>query len=226
MARHHRILPVIGTIAACTALSACGGSNAKSNPGLNQAPPVSSAVSTSPATSAAAPSTASSTTSSAAATSPSSAASSATTSMVDYAPSPDPADPTAAAVLKAYRAFSDVKVTMYNGMTFSKQLAYVATGKAVEVLTDGVSRLRQDGINYVGRPKSSPRVTSVAGDTATVSDCFGSPEWRPVYAIGPAKGKSAVAPGSTVTAHPVAVTLKRFQGVWFVADAVTDPKPC
>ena len=108
----------------------------------------------------------------------------------------------------------------------SIQLSYVATGKATEDLANSVNRLRQFGDHFTGKPTSRPTVTSVSGNTATVHDCFGGPDWRPVYSLGPNKDKYAGAPGTTVTTHPITVTLTQFQGTWLVTDAVTGSETC
>ena len=115
---------------------------------------------------------------------------------------------------------------MFNGPTYSKQLLNVASGKAAQDLTDEVTRFRGGNIHYAGRPGSRPSVTSVSGGTATVSDCFGSTKWIPVYSSGPNKDKSAVGDVSTAVPYPITATLKQFDGSWLVTDAVTGDKPC
>src|SRR6266568_2195359 len=94
------------------------------------------------------------------------------------------ANPEVGAVLTAYRAYSRVKIQMFDTASFSSDLQHVAYGKAVEDLTAAVADTRQAGFNYTGTPGSNPVVASVSGTTARVTDCFGSSSWIPVYSDG------------------------------------------
>jgi hypothetical protein len=130
-------------------------------------------------------------------------------------------------VLNAYKSYVQVEIQSYDTAIFSRDLQHVAYDKQVQTLTNAVAELRRGNINFTGAPNSNPVVVSVSGNTATVRDCFGSATWIPVYSSGPDRGKSAVAAGTTVTAHPVTATLKQLQdGKWYVVDETVGDASC
>jgi hypothetical protein len=133
------------------------------------------------------------------------------------------ADPASEAVLGAYKSYTKVKIGMYDKATFDGDLMKYAYGQEVQTQTDAIKTLRTSLISFTGAPNTNPAVVSVTGTTAQVHDCFGSSTWLPVYFGGADKGKTAVAPGSTVSAHPLTATLtKRPDGNWYVTQTTTD----
>ncbi|WP_370374400.1 hypothetical protein [Catenulispora sp. GP43] len=80
-----------------------------------------------------------------------------------------------------------------------------------------------NNIVYQGTPQSNPVVTDVKPDatppTATITDCYGGPNYKPVFAsdkAGHKKGDSALAPGTAIAAHPVTAVLEEKDGHWLV----------
>lgn len=133
------------------------------------------------------------------------------------------ADPASEAVLSAYKAYTKVEIGMYDKATFDGDLMKYAYGQEVQTQQDAVKTLRASLINFIGAPNTNPTIVSVNGTTAQVHDCFGSSTWLPVYFGGPKKGKSALAEGATVSAHPLTATLtKRPDGNWYVTQTTTD----
>ena len=193
MTNHRQVVAALGVAVSCVMLAGCGGS--KSNPGLNQTLPTTSAAET---TTGSSPTTSTD----AAAQAKNDALEAykgmvATTTREFAADTPDP-DLTTYVYGTAFGFFNSLLQ-----FRIANNIVYQGTPQSNPVVTDV-------------KPDATP-------PTATIADCYGGPSYRPVFAsdkAGHKKGESAVAPGTAVTAHPVTAVMEKKDGHWLVINYI------
>lgn len=89
------------------------------------------------------------------------------------------------------------------------------------------------GIVFTGTPQSSPTVTKVDMATTppsvTIGDCFGGPNYKPVFAAdggGYKKGQSALSAGTTLVPHVVTAVLEDKDGHWVMIKYAVSSTAC
>jgi hypothetical protein len=109
-------------------------------------------------------------------------------------------DPTvaaaSAAVEEAYRGYWSAKLAVFADPTkeAGADLSHYAVDTAYSDTVASMLTFRGSGIAFLGSPSLSPVVQGVdlTAQTATITDCVDSTNWRPVYT---ATGATAAAPG-------------------------------
>jgi hypothetical protein len=194
---HRQIVAVLGVAVSCAVLAGCGGSNSKSNPGLNQAPPTTS-----------------------------SSASSATTPV-------DAAAQEKSAALDAYKGMVAVTVREFATNLPDADLMTYVSGNAYVFFSNYLTYQITNNLVYRGTPQSSPTITSInpssAPPSATITDCFGGPNFNPVFwktKDGHKQGDSAAVPGTSVAPHPVTAILEKVGGHWLVINYTLGSTTC
>jgi hypothetical protein len=196
-------LVVAGVSAAVlTLITGCGGSS-KPTP---SAPPSTSAVATTAAS---------------------------TTSPTPPPSSPDPTAQAKSGALDAYKKVVDLTTGEFATDVEPPGLRTYATDAAYYFFRKVLTLRSNDYVVYIGTPQSSPTVTDVKMDTtphiATITDCFGGPNYKPVFAtdvVGHKKGDSALAPGSKLVAHLVTATMRDKGDHWQIIDYTVSDKTC
>ena len=126
-------------------------------------------------------------------------------------------DPTTAAILAAYRAHWDDVIavdTVFPVRPQDPRIANHAIGKQLTSERDALTHLSVVGHFERGLTEFSPTVTSIAADTATVSDCiFDHSVEVDEHTNLPIEPEDI---GHTLDNF----TLTRINGVWFVADSM------
>lgn len=195
MTSRHKIAAAALSVAAVAMAAGCGSS--KSNPGLNQAAPSTSTSAPAPTTSTSTP-----------------------TPTPSATPSADPTAKADADALTAYGHMVKSFVAEMNSNELSNDLLSYTQGDAYKMITSSMTGDQNGNIIYSGQPQSSPRVTatdlSANPPTVTITDCFGGPNWNPVYSDnieGFKKGQLAAKP---MPPYVVTVTVQNLYGHWLV----------
>jgi hypothetical protein len=114
-------------------------------------------------------------------------------------------------ILAAYRKYWEVYIAVGSEMRLpDPRLGEVASGDALRQLNSALLAGKADGEVFRGTIDLAPRVVSVSGDTATVSDCYASHILGYDAASGRPKGPER--PGRTL----VTVSMVREAGTWKV----------
>ncbi|MEY9935294.1 hypothetical protein ABH926_009969 [Catenulispora sp. GP43] len=170
-------------------MAGCGGSSSKSNPGLNQTLPATTGATTG--------------------SSPTVTA--------------DVAGQAKADALNAYKGMVAATTREFAVDSADPDLTTYVYGTAFGFFNTLLQFRITNNIVYQGTPQSNPVVTDVKPDatppTATITDCYGGPNYKPVFAsdkAGHKKGDSALAPGTAIAAHPVTAVLEEKDGHWLV----------
>ncbi|MBW8804891.1 MAG: hypothetical protein AUG49_24590 [Catenulispora sp. 13_1_20CM_3_70_7] len=119
-----------------------------------------------------------------------------------------------------------------NTNQFSAEVPKYASGDAYLKITSAYSGDLKKHVIYVGKPQSSPQVSatnlSSKPATVTITDCFGGPSWRVIFAAdgdGHKKGDSAGSP--TVPHILTVVVVQEPQGNWMALTYnLALDKPC
>jgi len=121
-------------------------------------------------------------------------------------------NPVEQTILAAYRRYWDVYIAVGSDMRLpDPRLAEVATGEELRQLGGAFLAYKAEGEVFRGTIDLAPRVVSVSGDTATISDCYASHIIGYDAATGQPKGPGR--PGRTL----VTVTMVRDANTWKVA---------
>jgi hypothetical protein len=142
----------------------------------------------------------------------------ATTTSTEAATSTTTVDPTTVAILAAYRAewadFLAVAET-FPVQPLDPRLAAHATGKQLTNIREFLTTLNLKGHYGVGSVDLAPSVTSMNGDTATVTDCFFDHTVE-------TDGRTHTAIEQPDAGHTLGkATLTLVAGSWLVSDTVT-----
>lgn len=140
-------------------------------------------------------------------------------------------DPTvaaaSAAVEEAYRGYWSAKLAVFADPTKEPggDLSHYAVDTAYSDTVTSMLTFRGSGIAFLGSPTLSPVVQGVdlTAQTATISDCVDSTNWRPVYT---ATGASAAAPGQAPRLVATAEAYV-YDGHWTIRTFTVDREtPC
>lgn len=151
------------------------------------------------------------------------------TAMTTTTAAPPSPDPTAQADTQALDVYKNVVTASTAEMTTNKlgsDLSKYATGNAFMLFRQTVTFDINSNLIFVGTPQSAPKVSATdlvaTPKTVTITDCFGGPNFLPVFAtndqVGHKKGQSAVGPGTSTAAHLRTVTVVNRTGAWLVEE--------
>jgi hypothetical protein len=125
------------------------------------------------------------------------------------------------AVVAAWRRYWDVYVAVATEMKLpDPRLAEVATGEELRQLGSGFLAFKSAGEIFKGTIDLDPKVSSIAGASATLRDCYLSHILGYDAATGKPKG------AEDTTRRLVTVTLQLDAGVWKVAAIRHDGDGC
>lgn len=135
-------------------------------------------------------------------------------------PSPTKAEEAARQqILTVYAKMRAEQVTAYaaadaRGTNVSKY----ATGKALATIESNLRRLRQGGVVFTGKPKSTTTITKLtltaSPKTATVNECWDTSQWTPVDKIT----GNGVATDGQPRRYNVTGTVRTTGHVWMVVE--------
>lgn len=173
------------------------------------------------------------------ATSASSTPVAATTSSAVALPStsaPSSPDPTAQAkegALDTYKKVVDITTREFATNQVQSDLLTYAYSNALLFFHQSLTFHVNHNVVLVGAPQSSPVVTDVDMSStphrATITDCFGGPNYKEVFASdkdGHKKGDSAIVAGSSLAPHVVTAVLEDKGDHWLMINYMVSDKTC
>lgn len=137
------------------------------------------------------------------------------------ASSPATTDPQTAAIMADVNGLIKAETTMFDTATPSNSIYTYAAGDAATYLLNAVEADRSHGIEFTGAPvlrqAQAPVVsTETTPVSATLTACLDETNWTTVYISDPTK--SAEAPGSKPSSHPLSLKLEKQTGGWRVTE--------
>lgn len=130
-------------------------------------------------------------------------------------------DPQTAAIMEDVNGLIAAETTMFNTATPDNKIYDYASGDAATYLLHAVETDRSNGVEFTGKPVLRAVQPPVVSDqtnppSATLTACLDETHWTTVYITNPTK--SAEAPGSTPTSHPLTLALQKQSAGWRVTN--------
>jgi hypothetical protein len=130
-------------------------------------------------------------------------------------------DPQTAAIMADVNGLIKAETTMFDTATPDNSIYTYAAGAAATYLLNAVEADRSHGIEFTGTPvlrQVQPPVVSMqtSPPSATLTACLDETNWTTVYISDPSK--SAEAPGSKPSSHPLSLKLEKQSAGWRVTD--------